>query len=866
MPDQPTDKPFPPSLILDGIPDGITAQDTTGRLVYANDAAARLTGYPTAEALLAAPGEEVLSKFEILDEHGMLLPLGSLPGRRAFQSKVTEAATLRFRIVATGEERWAVVKSTPMLDEHQEVRMVVNLFQEISDYMRVEHTQRFLAQAGALLSRSLDYETTLAAVARLAVPHLADWCSVDIVEEDGEARQLALAHVDPEKIAWARRLREQYPPKPDEPRGVANVLRTGRAEFYPEISDSILIATAQDQEHLEVLRQVGLKSVIIVPLVARDRVLGALTFVSAESGRRYGKGDLALAEDLAKRAAMAVDNARLYREAQEAVVAREEALRHRSELLEREKLARKELKSAIAALRLSEARLRRLVDSNIVGVALADLTGNFLDGNDAFLKMIGYTRKELKGGKVRWADMTPSEYAEIDKRSIHEVRTLGVSAPCEKEFFRKDGSRVPVLIGSALLDEGEQETCIAFIVDLTERKRTENILRASEERFSKAFNANPDPMSIQSMTDGRYIDVNDSFLQITGYSREEVIGHKVQELNLAANQGDILVLAGLLKRGELIHNKEVSFKTKHGEIRWGLLSVEHIEIEGEQCLLTVTSDITDRKRLEVQISRALEDAEQANKLKDEFLANLSHELRTPLSPIIGWARILERNPEDTRIISQALPIIIRNAKAQIRLVEDLLDMSRIITGKMRLEIKDVNLADIIKSAIETVRFSAEARNVSLEMSIEQDPPHVAGDVNRLQQIFWNLLSNAIKFTPDGGRVTISLRRVGNNAEACVSDNGIGINPNLLQAVFERFRQADEVSGRQHGGLGLGLAIVRSLVELHGGTISAHSEGRNRGSQFIVSLPLAGMRPSEPPWIRGSTPETTTRKPSESDPA
>lgn len=842
MPDEPTDQPFPPSLILDGIPDGITAQDPTGRLVYANDAAARLSGYATAHALLTAPGEEVLSKFEILDEHGRALPLGSLPGRRAFQSKVTETATLRFRVIATGEEKWAVVKSTPMLDENREVKLVVNIFQEISDHMRVEHIQRFLAQAGALLSRSLDYETTLAAVARLAVPHLADWCSVDVVEEDGEVRQLALAHVDPEKVAWARRLREQYPPNPNESQGVPNVLRTGRAEFYPEIPDSILVASARDKQHLEVLRQVGIKSVIIVPLVARDRVLGAITFVFAESGRRYSKSDLALAEDLAKRAAMAVDNARLYREAQEAVVAREEALRHRSELLEKERLARKELKAAVAALRLSEARLRRLVDSNIVGVALFDLAGNFLDGNDAFLKMTGYTRKELKSGEMRWKDMTPSEYEEIDRRAIDEMRERGVAAPCEKEYFRKDGSRVPVLIGSALLDEGEQETCIAFIVDLTERKRTENILRASEERFSKAFKANPDPMSIQSMIDGRYIDVNNSFLEISGFSREEVVGHRVQELNLAAQRGDLSEIAGLLRRGELIHNKEVSFKTKRGETRWGLLSVEYIELEGERCLLTVTSDITERKRLEEQISRALADAEQANKLKDEFLANLSHELRTPLSPIIGWARILERNPDDTHLMSQALPVIIRNAKAQIGLVEDLLDMSRIITGKMRLELQNVNLAEIVKSSIETVRFSAEARSINLETSIEESLPHVVGDANRLQQIFWNLLSNAIKFTPDGGRVSVSARRVGNNAEVHVTDNGIGINPDLLLAVFERFRQADEESARQLGGLGLGLAIVRSLVELHGGTISAHSEGRDKGSQFTVLLPLAGIKP------------------------
>ncbi len=302
------------SAILGGIADGISVQDNTGRIVYANDAAARVTGYPSAAQLQKAPLAEILGKFDIVDERGDPFPLDQLPGRVALQGVQSPERTLGFRIKATGEERWSVVRAMPVCDERGRVKLAVNIFHDITERKRSEDAQRFLAEASEVLSSSLDYETTLASVARLAVPRVADWCAVDIVNEDGQLRRLAVAHVDPRKVELARELQERYPVDLDAPRGVANVLRTGQSEYYPEVNDALIQAAAQDDEHLTVLREVGMRSALMVPLLARGRVLGAITLVSAESGHLLSAADLALAEDLARRAAVAIDNAWLYTE------------------------------------------------------------------------------------------------------------------------------------------------------------------------------------------------------------------------------------------------------------------------------------------------------------------------------------------------------------------------------------------------------------------------------------------------------------------------------------------------------------------------------------------------------------------------
>lgn len=301
--------------ILEGVTEGITVMAPDGSLVYANQEAVRLIGASSVETLLAATSEEAAMRFEIEDEQGRPLPLSALPGRRALAGDRPEPMVVRFRARGGGEDRWSLIRAAPVLDERGAVQFAVNVFHDITDRKRAEEAQRFLAEAGPLLSAVVtDYEATLSRVAELAVPRLADWCAIALTSPDGSFRTIKLAHVDPEKVRWAEELEQRYPPDPDAPTGVPNVLRTGRPEIYSEITPEMIEAANLGEDRKRILDELRLTSIMIVPLIARRRVLGAITFVSAESGRRYGSDDLALAEDLASRAALAVHNAELYRE------------------------------------------------------------------------------------------------------------------------------------------------------------------------------------------------------------------------------------------------------------------------------------------------------------------------------------------------------------------------------------------------------------------------------------------------------------------------------------------------------------------------------------------------------------------------
>lgn len=258
-------------------------------------------------------------------------------------------------------------------------------------------------------------------------------------------------------------------------------------------------------------------------------------------------------------------------------------------------------------------------------------------------------------------------------------------------------------------------------------------------------------------------------------------------------------------------------------------------------------DVTERKRAEEERKQLIEreqfaraEAERASRMKDDFLANLSHELRTPLNAIVGWTQVLRRRAMDDAEIRQGLETIERNARVQAQLIEDLLDMSRITSGKVRLDVQPVDPVSFIEAAVEAVRPAAEARGIRLEKILDPAAGPISGDPRRLQQVIWNLLSNAIKFTPRDGTVQVQLERIDSQVEISVADTGIGITPAFLAHAFERFRQADASSARRHGGLGLGLAIVKQLVELHGGTVRVKSLGEGAGTVFTVQLPVAAV--------------------------
>ena len=304
--------------ILRSVADGITAQVPDGRLVFANDAAAQICGVESSDELLHLSGSELLERFEIIGEDGALMPVDKLPNRLAFTERSPQEAVLGYRILPSGDERWSVLRSTPLLDEAGEVHLVINVFHDITDERSAEARIRFLAEASALLSTSLDYEATLADLGQLLVPRIADYCIVDTIGEDeASLRQVVISHRDPEREELLRELRRRYPPEANAAHPVSEVLASGEPLLFEDARAGALSHAAVDEEHLALYHALDAMSYIVVPLQARGRLLGTISLGTGESGRRFGKNDLELAHEIARRAALAIDNARLFGAAQE---------------------------------------------------------------------------------------------------------------------------------------------------------------------------------------------------------------------------------------------------------------------------------------------------------------------------------------------------------------------------------------------------------------------------------------------------------------------------------------------------------------------------------------------------------------------
>lgn len=411
-------------LILEGVADGLTAQEPSGSLVYANDAAARTIGFESAAELIATPVADVLGRFEVLDPDGAPLPYDRLPSALARAGEEPPEALVRFRVRATGEERWSVLRSTPVLGPGGEVRLVINFFRDVTAEHRARQRERLLADATAQLGKSLDYSRTLARLARLLVPALADWCVV--YASDGRTiTPIEVAHVDPEKAAWAREMATRYPSEPSAPAGVGRVIRTAEPSLVPHIDDAMLEHAARDPEHLAVLRRLGLASSVIVPLATHERVLGAIALMSAESGRHYDEADLAFAMELARRAAIAVDNARLYAEAQAAIQLRDEFL----------SIASHELKTPLTSIELTMSGLVRAAELGRVPSTVESLETMLGPAKRQLRRLTALIDELLDASRVQGGRLTIARH-EMDLAELaHEVAARfvhdAVRARCE---------------------------------------------------------------------------------------------------------------------------------------------------------------------------------------------------------------------------------------------------------------------------------------------------------------------------------------------------------------------------------------------------------------------------------------------------
>jgi PAS domain S-box-containing protein len=379
-----------------------------------------------------------------------------------------------------------------------------------------------------------------------------------------------------------------------------------------------------------------------------------------------------------------------------------------------------------------------------------------------------------------------------------------------------------------------------------------------------AIIASSEDAIISKTLDGIVTSWNIAAQRLFGFTAEQMVGQSITRLIPDELQHEETLILTKLRQGERIERYETVRLHKEGHRLEISLTVSPVRDSSGRIVgaAKIAHDITARRRAErslaereAQLAKLLaeresfleseriarSEAEHLSHVKDEFLATLSHELRTPLNAILGWATLLRDRKVSAQDHERGLETIERNVRVQGQIVNDLLDMSRIVSGKVHLEVHPLYLHEVVNNAIETVRQSASAKNVRIQPLLDSAIGMVRGDPNRLQQVLWNLLSNAVKFTPSGGRVQIVLERVNSHVEICVADTGIGIPGEFLPYVFDRFRQGDPSTTRRYGGLGLGLSIVKSLVELHGGTVRVKSPGENQGTTFIVALPISHVQ-------------------------
>ena len=490
-------------------------------------------------------------------------------------------------------------------------------------------------------------------------------------------------------------------------------------------------------------------------------------------------------------------------------------------------------KRAEEALQDNEEQFRAVAETAPDAIITIDEGSTILFANQSTQKIFGYTLEELRGQQLTM--LMPEYLRHLHQAGIKRFVKTGQKhiswEAAELPGLHKDGHEVPLEISfSEFVTKGKRRfTGIAR--DITDRKRAQEALTESERQLRILADAVPQ-LVWMAEPDGHIFWYNQRWYDYTGTSPEQMEGWGWQSVH------DPEMLPKVLQRwrasietGEPFE-MEFPLKGADGAFRWFLTRINPLrDSHGSIVRWFGTNTDVDSQR------RTAEELREANRLKDEFLATVSHELRTPLTAILGWAHMLRVKQFDEQSTTNAVETIERNARSQSQLIDDLLDVSRIIAGNLRLDVRQVDPASFIESAIEALRPAAEAKNVRIQKVMDTGVVSVAGDPSRLQQVVWNLLSNAIKFTPKGGRVQIRLERINSHIEIAVSDTGAGIKPEFLPHVFERFRQADQKTTRQHGGLGLGLAIVRHLIELHGGTVQAESPGEGQGATFVVNLPI-----------------------------
>ncbi|MBI3966046.1 MAG: GAF domain-containing protein [Chloroflexi bacterium] len=707
-----------------------------------------------------------------------------------------------------------------------------------------------LVAATKLFSSTSDYGATLAGVARLLVPDLADWCTVHVLDAEGHPYRSAVAHRDQAEEAGLREWQGHFT-KPSSDHPIIESLHTAQAQLYPDVPDTILVAIAENETHLELLRQAGMTSAIVVPLVARDETLGVIAYGTLRDGHRYTTADLELGKELASRAALALDNARLLREA-----------RARTEEIETLYEAAKQV---VRSLDLTETLhnilevMVQLSKSDVVAVALVDpdaQTLRYVAGRGPSARELpGYTfqiGEGLTGLTAATGRAFNVPAYQHEPRALH--RSPVIAAGIHSALF------VPLLAGSRVIGvltalsqsqahyTGRRERLLTGLADYAslairhahdtaERRRIQEELGASEARYRELFDDAPvgyhelDP-------DGRVVRVNRTELTMLGYTEAEMLGREAWEFHQAPAiaRESFLTCSQRAKPG---HELERVLRRKDGVPIPVLMESRPLrDAAGRLIGVRVTSqDITERQRAEAE--RA-----QLERARDDFIAMISHELRTPLGVIKGYATtlLLPDAPDDARTRHDCLAAIAEACDELQDLVDHLLDISLLRAGAFEVALRAVDLVPILRSTVRRV----ETQYPSAKLSIRAltGLPHVWADPRRLDQVVANLLDNAVKYAPPSAPVRLTVKAAGPEVTVSVVDRGPGLPPDQIGHLFDKFQRGTNGQILGVRGAGLGLAIAKAIVEAHGGRLWAESPVPRRrplappGAAFRFTLRLA----------------------------
>ena len=496
-----------------------------------------------------------------------------------------------------------------------------------------------------------------------------------------------------------------------------------------------------------------------------------------------------------------------------------------------------------------------IVDSSDDAIVSKTLDGLITSWNRAAERIFGWTAAEAVGRSITIV-IPPDRLAE-EEDILARIKQGEKIEHFETTRMRKDGTRFEISLTVSPIKNAKGEVIGASKIarDISARLHGDEAIA----RLAAIVNSADDAI-VSKTLDGVITSWNRAAQAMFGWTAAEAVGQRITLIIPRERWHEEDEVLARVRKGESIDHFDTVRVRKNGERIDVSLTVSPVKDARGRIIgaSKIARDVSDRKRAEAErtkllqtVQQAREEAEELNRSKDQFLALLSHELRTPLNAIFGWARMLQSAAMDEVTSRRAIDAILRNATAQVQLVEDLLDVSRIITGKMRLDVQWLDLKSVIESALDAVQPAASAKGLKIETVLDPNAGPVVGAADRLRQVVWNLLMNAIKFTPRDGRVQVHLRKLKSHVEIVVSDSGEGIQPEILPFIFDRFRQGDSTTTRPHGGLGLGLALVRHLVDLHGGRVRAASEGPGRGATFVVELPVAILGPEA-----GTTLETS----------